>query len=59
METAIDYYIELFQHELLHPPVVRCKEQGWSHIPTMVSSKLREDLMSPFIVRELLDAFME
>lgn len=40
MRIVTDYYRELFQQqEHLHPRATRCKEQVWSHIPTVVSPR--------------------
>ena len=51
--------MEVMEDGNLYPRAARCKEQVWSHILTMVSARMRESLMTPFTVQELLDAFTE
>ena len=54
MEMAIDYYRTLFQQELLDPRAHhRCREEVWSHTPTLVQPSMGEALLAPFMVTEM------
>ena len=57
MDMAIDYYKTLFEQEPQDPRARHCREEVWSHIPTLVQPSMGEVLTAPFMVTEMQEAF--
>ena len=56
MYTATDYHRTLFQQASPDPQARHCREEVWSHTPTLIEPSMGEALIAPFTITEMQEA---